>query len=545
MPAIKSLSILLPILLCLFLPGFDTRAISQTPLPCADWPMRNANERRTGQSLAKGPGNCKSVWKYCAEGGAAINIEPTVTTDGVFFGTWGLVRRHGPNPESWDKMDGKLYGLHLHSGAQLWDPIVPRRNPYKHPLSAYGHHQNIGGHLHGLRGRTTPAQHRLNYYNGTVEGTPAYDRNNGRLYWGRGDGTLYAQDAVTGKLIWWFETIDPAKPGAPETGGEIVGGPVIGKDGVIFFATFAAPQQQGIAHHETNAVYAVSSEGRMLWRFPERGSLGNPFVAPIALSEDGTRLYAVTALVKDVKLGQVFALNAATGKPSCSLDLPDVGGQDLAVGKDGIVYIAGMKRVGFTIVPQMMALKDEGHRFTTLWGPILIDGMRSHTHFAGGLALKEEGNRVKQVLVSSTSLRNANSTGGQLHIMNPASGQIIASWNPQTATPPSIGGLTDVTVDRNGRLFVGVRGRKAVLRAPAHNGRMYALNFREGKFDVLWSLEVDGQIDWASPAVGPDGGLYFGSTAHFPELAILIPQDPLKKAPGTNAYFYGVHELPE
>lgn len=527
------------VLLC----GTGSISVAQTERT-EGWPMRNFDQRRTGQSIYAGPRQGASVWRYVAEDGMAINMEPCAIADGVFFGTWGLVRKTGTFPAQWDKCDGKFYGLSLAAGTPLWAPVHPGRTPYRHEdAKALPGNANSRGKRSIWQSRR-PAQSdgRINYYNGTVEGTPAYDPQTGTLYWGRGDGKLYAQDAATGKVLWSFETSDPARSGEPETGGEVVGGPLIGRNGNIYFATFAAPERQGFFHFETNAIYAINKKGQLLWRYPQRGSIANPFVAPLAFSPDGNRIYAVTALIKDVTRGDVFCLDPQTGTAHWTMSMKDLGGQDLAVGADGRIYIAGMMHYGFRTVPQVMALQDQKTKGMKLWGPNPVDGLRSGTRFAGGLALREVDGKVQSLVVSTTTLRNMNGNEGSLHVMDPDTGRILRSWHPREAQPAAKGGLTDVTIDRDGLIYVGARGRHQAFRSPAEKGRMYALKPADHGFEILWSHQVNDQLDWASPAIGPDGGLYFGSSSPLPPLSFIMPHNPKANIANADPVFYGIHD---
>lgn len=182
-----------------------------------EWLMKGHDVRRTGRSLGNGPRHAARVWRYRANDGLAINMEATVTSAGVFFGTWGLIRMGGPGPADWDKSDGRIYGLRLASGQPLWLPLLPAVTPY-----AY----RYAGRVPTEQDRPAGPGLHWNYSNGTVEGTAAVDPANGLLYFGRGDGRLYAVDPQSGKVRWSFRTFDPARPDDPEGGGEIVGGPL-------------------------------------------------------------------------------------------------------------------------------------------------------------------------------------------------------------------------------------------------------------------------------------------------------------------------------
>jgi outer membrane protein assembly factor BamB len=385
----------------------------------------------------------------------------------------------------------------------------------------------------------------LNWYNGTIEGTPAVDPVTGILYVGRGDGYLYAVDPKTGKVAWKFLTIDPARPDDPEGGGEIVGGPLVTPDGIIVFATFAAPPSPKPPHklrHETNAVYAINRSGKMLWRYPATGSTPNAFNAPPALSPDGSRVYAVTALVGPSSTSQLVAIDRLSGALLWELPLPNSGGQDLACGKNGVIYVAGMSKKGFGWRPAGFAVKDDGKTGSMFWGPVELDDHMQKTHMTGGVALYETEDNVQDVFMSTTIMKNLNTAGGQLHRLDPATGRITSSWDPKKASPACPGGLTDVSLDKDRTIYVGVRGQRPKVR-----GRMYALKLDKGEYRVLWSHQLDAQIDWASPAIGPDGGLFFGSTDTIGPFQMLKhfatkPADSLKNIPDADPVFYGIRD---
>ena len=99
------------------------------------WTMRGANPRRTGQVETAGPERGDRIWSAAANDGISINMEPTVTKAGVFFGTWGMIRRHGTSKAEWDRFDGSFYGLDRTTGDPLWQPLHPGVTRYDY---AYG-----------------------------------------------------------------------------------------------------------------------------------------------------------------------------------------------------------------------------------------------------------------------------------------------------------------------------------------------------------------------------------------------------------------------
>lgn len=142
----------------------------------------------------------------------------------------------------------------------------------------------------------------------------ALDASGSRLYVGRGDGKLFALDVRTGSVAWRFTTFNPQDPLDPEGGGEIIGGPLVGPDGTIYFVTVA------VGAYETSAVYAVSPEGRLLWRYPEHAkTLPVTLWAAPALSPDGGTMYVAAAwgpTAEDLDVtsrGAVYAFDVGRG----------------------------------------------------------------------------------------------------------------------------------------------------------------------------------------------------------------------------------------
>jgi len=497
-----------------------------------DWPMRGANPRRTGHSQTAGPERGDRVWSASADDGVSINMEPTVTDRGVYFGTWGMIRRHGTSKAEWDRFDGSFHGLDRSSGEPLWPALHPGVTRF--------------GYSFGARPPTRqdepagPGLH-LNLLSGTIEATAAADTETGTLYFGRGDGHLYALDPERGELLWSYRTRAPGRSQDPEGGGQIVGGPLLTGDGTIVFATFASPTRVDpprLIRHQTNAVYAVGRDGALRWRHPEKGSLPNPFQAAPALSPDGRRVYAITQLHDRSQPAELLALDAATGQQLWRLPLPDRGGQDLAVGAHGVLYVAGLVKGERGMTPGVFAVRDDGDRGALVW---TNDLDADDAQWAGGVSLREEGGLVRDVYVSTTSARGAR-RDGSLYRLDPATGATRARFDPTRAEPSCRGGLTDIALDAAGRVYVGVRGREKRLLSRGTPGRMYALRPEGGSFAVLWSTEVQGHLDGASPAIGPEGGLYFGSSAGLSRDAILEPRDANEEVPDSDAIFYGVRD---
>ena len=184
---------------------------------------------------------------------------------------------------------------------------------------------------------------------------------------------------------------------------------------------------------QTNAIYGVDRQGRLRWRQPERGSFANPFIAAPALSPDGSRVYLVTQLRSPRHPASVFAIEPERGHIQWRLPLGDVGGEDLAVGIDGTLYVAG--------------LTDPGRRPGRRCSPCATREIarasprkRSRTHgprseWASGIALREMDGRVTEVYVSTTRSRELGEDGVLMRL-DPATGQLRGASTWRAPRPP-------------------------------------------------------------------------------------------------------------
>lgn len=517
--------------LCIALLGPPVLAQAETD----GWLMRGGDTRRTGRAHVNGPLGNAVAWTYLAGSELAINMEPTVNSDRVYFGTWGVIRKHGESKAQWDRFDGALHAVDRETGQSKWGPLRPGVTPY-----AYAY----AGRETSYQDRRAGKGLHLSFYNGTFEGSGALDPKSGTLYVGRGDGQLYAVNAAAGEVEWAFRSLDPARPDDPEGGGQIVGGPLLTPGGTIAFATYGAPAAQNppaLVRSQTNAVYGVNRDGTLRWRHPAKGGYPNPFVAPVALSRSGERLYAVSQRIDTEHPAQLLALDSETGSLLWKMTLDDRGGHDLAVGIDGTIYVAGIAGGEFARKPAAFAVADRGDRGELLW-TTLFRHAQPQAHWAGGVALYEDGAAVRDVYVSTTNAREANARAGRLYRLDPTSGEARASFDPSESAPPGGGGLTDVTLGNDGTVYVGASGHQGGLLTRGAQGRMYALLAKESGFEVVWSLAVGSDIAWSSPAIGPEGGLFFGSAARLSRSDPLQPQLGSGLVKNANPVFYAVRD---
>lgn len=472
----------------------------------AGWPTDGHDARRTGQSEERGPAELRWTGAVELPEEVAVNMPPVATEAGVLVGSWGLTRSFGvEDRHEWDKADGHLFSFDraLSPNWEFSAELVPWCYDYD-----------------GRTDTQCPDGGYWNRYNGTIEGTPAVSE--GRVYVGRGDGKLYAVDEETGESIWTFTTFNPEDPADPEGGGEIIGGPLVGPDGAIYFGT------AGVGLYETNAIYALNPDGSLRWRYPSQTRGLDAIVwAPFALSPDGATMYAATAWGATVDdfdgsiQGRVFSFDvgAATGSGEERLRWtytpintdrwwqPTIWTRVLAVGSDGILYFGGMEATfgGGTAV--VYALEDQGDAAVGAW-PTYVDVDYDRAQYLTGLALREEGGLTRAVVATSGDRYTAGSfgTGGLLQVMDPSDGAVQWSFNPEDYG--ASGALSGVAIDAEGRLYTGAGG------TVDSGGMVFAL---DASGAVLWSFATEGMMAWAHPVLGPRGDLYF---ADFQECAL-------------------------
>jgi len=502
------------------------------------WPMKGHDTRRTGQSLNNGPMslNASDSWTVELSGAHTVNVGATVTEDGAFFGSWGLLRRdpnHPGDPRQWDKSDGQMVGLALATGASLWGgpqdlDLVPRC------------YERDGRGPNVLWCGFTPYE--VSFYNGTIEGQGAYDAARDVLYVGRGDGKLYAIEPDTGTIRWRYETFNPLIPDDPDGGGEIVTAPLLGADGTVYVGSW------GEGDYETHAVYAVNPDGTLRWRYPTASSLDLRFYASPALSPDASTVYISSyrgdggdtpaTLYAFDPAPASGASDAERLKWSLNLDLNEVPvyTTTLAVGSDGVIYVGGLVGQGAG-VPVVLAVEDKGDHGELLWSTKLQDGAQ----FIGGIALREVAGETQHLFATTanvgTTLFNTLETG-QLYALDLTTGAELASYDPSDDAPAAVGGINSPAIGADGTVYIGVRGR---FGDDAVSGQAMAVSYNasEPGFELVWNAVLDGYVEWNHPAIGPDGGIYLGSSS-VNETVRFATHDEGVTPEGSTAWFHAL-----
>ena len=193
----------------------------------------------------------RQMWKFVTKG--AVSSTPAVA-NGVVYAT---------------SYDGRLYALNSETGATKWK------------FTTEGERRFEAKGLHGMQPRNQTIADPFDIY----LSSPVVAQNT--VYFGSGDGNLYAVDAVSGELKWKFKT------------GDVVHASPAYSDGLIYFGSW------------DSYFYAVdAANGKEIWRFHGGED-------PLIHNQVGFQ--SSPAVVNGVvytgcRDSNVYALDAATGK---------------------------------------------------------------------------------------------------------------------------------------------------------------------------------------------------------------------------------------
>ena len=235
-----------------------------------------------------------------------------------------------------ESYDSNLYALDAKTGATRWK------------FKTEGERRFTAKHLHGAEPAAEPIADPFDFY----LSSPTVSR--GTVYFGSGDGNVYAVDTASGALKWKFKTGDVVHASPAVADGTLY----IGSWDSFFYALDAATGQEkwryktgedhdiynqvgiqssavvanGVVYFgcRDSKVYALDARsGAERWTFSNKGSwvIGTPIVS-------GRKLYFTTS-----DSGLFHALEADSGKPVFSLQLvwpmfssPTVAGDTLYIG---------------------------------------------------------------------------------------------------------------------------------------------------------------------------------------------------------------------
>jgi len=328
-------------------------------LPALDSPMFRADPQHSGIYDAAGlPKFNKIKWKFHTDG--RVFSSPAVVKDTVYFGS----------------TDHYLYAVDLETGKMKWrgktgsrvtsSPAVENDTVYfgsydgifyaidardgklKWKFKTAGEHRYTGTHLHGSQPVAEAMPDPFDMY----LSSPVIWR--GKVYFGSGDGNVYALDAGSGKLLWKFKTGDVVHASPAIADGILY----VGSWDSYFYALDAANGKQrwrfktgedptihnqvgiqssavvadGVVYFgcRDSNLYALDAKtGQKRWAYNTKGS----WVISSPTAKDG-KVYFSTS-----DSGLLFALNAKSAEPVFSLKLgwpmfssPAIAGHMLYIG---------------------------------------------------------------------------------------------------------------------------------------------------------------------------------------------------------------------
>ena len=147
-----------------------------------------------------------------------------------------------------------------------------------------------------------------------------------------------------------------------------------------------------------------------------------------------------------------------------------------------------------------------------LWLMKAHDARRTGQSLSNGpLAIDAAQSWTAEVPGAHTMPFNAREEGS-LYAIDPATGTVLASYDPSDDVPEAVGGLNSPAIGADGTVYFGVRGR---FGNDAVDGHYFAVTYdaQTARFTRLWNVQVEGHVEWNHPAIGPDGGLYGGSSS--------------------------------
>jgi outer membrane protein assembly factor BamB len=300
--------------------------------PSGSWPYPNgdlANTRDAAGSRisAANVGTLREAWTFKLAGTAATSVTyagslaaAPVVVNGVAY---------------LQDLYANVYAISLATGKQLWEytvNVAEKSGPGPDGVAVangvvYGDSSTTAFALNAATGKVVWSDTSLlNSGQGAFEIQPQV--SGGRVYLasaygsGPGGGVLLGLSAATGAVLWRFNSVAGGQPAGVTSLGLGSGGawetPLVGTDGSVTFGTGNPYQPIGQAvSHPARDLYTDSevnldaATGKLRWYYQ---AVPNDFkdwdmqLSPIATTAGG-----VPAVIGGGKMGDVYAMNAATG----------------------------------------------------------------------------------------------------------------------------------------------------------------------------------------------------------------------------------------
>jgi outer membrane protein assembly factor BamB len=261
---------------------------------------------------------------------------------------------------------------------------------------------------------------------GWIEGGPVIDKE-GNIYFGCFDYCFYSLHP-NGTMKWKFKT-----------NGWLWSTPAIAEDGTIYIGSY------------NHNMYAINPNGTLKWTFGSSGSISS---SP-AIAEDGTIYFGT---MKGFDKGDIIAVNP-NGTRKWRYETGYYITSDPTIGDDGTVYIGSGDKYLYAINP-------DG---TLQWRFKTGDWVKAHPSIA------EDGT----IYISSFD--------HYLYALYP-NGTMIWKYSGG-------GDEASVAIDEDGTIYLG-------------NAQLHAIYLNGTR---KWMIDVGPNIDHASPAISADGAIYVGA----------------------------------
>jgi alcohol dehydrogenase (cytochrome c) len=313
-------------------PAPTTTAFAGAATPAGSWPYPNgdlANTRDAAGSVITAANVAKltEAWSFKLAGTAATGVSTTGSLAAAPVVAGGTVYLQD--------LDANVYAISLASGKLKWEyqaNLAEKSGPGPDGVAVadgavYGDTSTAAFALSAATGKVLwNDTSLLNSGQGAFEIQPSVA--GGRVYLasaygsGPGGGVLLALDASTGKELWSFSTVAGGEGAGVKALGLGSGGawetPLVGSDGSVTFGTGNPYQSIGEAiSHPSQQLYTDSevnldaATGKLRWYYQ---AVPNDFKDyDMQLSPIAADVGRVQAVIGGGKMGDVYAMNAATG----------------------------------------------------------------------------------------------------------------------------------------------------------------------------------------------------------------------------------------
>jgi outer membrane protein assembly factor BamB len=311
-------------------PAPVTSAFAGAAAPAGSWAYPNgdlANTRDADSAISSANvSQLREAWTFKLTGAAATGVSSTGSLAAAPVVAGGVVYLQD--------LYANVYAISLATGKLKWEyqvNLAAKSGPGPDGVTVadgvvYGDSSTAAFALSAATGKVLwNDTGLLNSGQGYFEIQPAV--SGGRVYLasaygsGPGGGPILALDAATGKQLWSFNTVTGGEPGVQALGlgsGGAWETPLVGSDGSVTFGIGNPYQSIGEAiDHPSKQLYTDSevnldaATGKLRWYYQ---AVPNDFMDhDMQLSPIAASVHGVPVIIGGGKMGDVYAMNAATG----------------------------------------------------------------------------------------------------------------------------------------------------------------------------------------------------------------------------------------